>query len=345
MDTMIKKVAAAITAVGGYVPEDVMTNADIERMVDTSDEWIQTRVGIKERRVLRDKAKGSSYLAIQAVQGMMKRHHLDPKDFDLVICSSNSPDYHFPTTASIVAEEIGVPVGVPCFDFQAACPGFVYGLQIARGFIESGLYRKILLVATEKMSAIVNPNDRATLPLFGDGAGCAVLEPCTEGYGIIDAMLGNDNSNGNKDHLIMPAGGSACPPSHETVDAQQHFVYQEGQYVFKAAVTMMGDTSAEIMRRNGLTHDDVTWVVPHQANMRIIDATLRRINLDKSKVMLNIEKYGNTSSATVPICLWEWEDRLKKGDNLILTTFGAGFTWGTMYLKWAYNYNEKGEGK
>lgn len=338
MDTTTKKVTAAITAVGGYVPEDILSNADIERMVDTSDEWIQTRVGIKERRILKDKTKGSSYLAIQAVKDMIKRHDLDPKDFDVVICSSNSPDYHFPTTASIVAEAIGVPVGVPCFDFQGACPGFVYGLQISRGFIESGLYKKVLLVTAEKMSAITNPNDRATLPLFGDGGGCVVLEPCTEGYGIMDAIIGNDNTNGNKDHLIMHAGGSACPPSHETVDAGEHYVYQEGQYVFKAAVTMMGDTSTEIMERNKLTQDDIAWVVPHQANMRIIDATARRMNLDINKVMVNIQKFGNTSSSSVPLCLWEWEDKLKKGDNIVLTTFGAGFTWGTMYLKWAYDY-------
>lgn len=342
MEMMTKKVTAAITAVGGYVPEDVLTNADIERMVDTSDEWIQSRVGIKERRILKDSSLGSSYMGIRAAKDMMERHHINAEDFDIVICSSNTPDYHFPTTASIIAEALGVPVGVPCFDFQGACPGFVYGLQIARGFVESGIYKKVLLISAEKMSAITNPKDRSTLPLFGDGAGCVVIEPCTEGLGIQDAIIGNDN-HGNKKHLLLPAGGSACMPTHETVDAEQHFVYQEGQYVFKAAVTMMGDSSVEIMRRNNLSHDDIAWFVPHQANMRIIDATARRMNLDKSKVMINIQKYGNTSSATIPLCLWEWEDKLKKGDNIIVTAFGAGFTWATMYLKWGYDYKKEAQ--
>ena len=344
MEENKNKVTAVITAVGGYVPDDILTNADVESMVDTSDEWIQTRVGIKERRILKDQTKGSSYMGIRAVQDMMKRHDLNPSDFDIVICSSNTPDYHFPTTASIIAEAIGVPKGIPCFDFQGACPGFVYGLQIARGFIESGIYKKVLLISAEKMSAITDPKDRSTLPLFGDAAGCVLLEPCTEGLGIQDAIIGNDN-HGNTKHLILPAGGSARLTSHETVDNGEHFIHQNGQQVFKAAVTMMGDSSMEIMERNNLSHDDIAWFVPHQANLRIIDATARRMGLDKSKVMINIQKYGNTSSATIPICLWEWEDQLKKGDNIVITAFGAGFTWATMYLKWGYNYTKPEENK
>lgn len=331
-----KKVTAAITAVGGYVPEDVLTNADITKMVDTSDEWITTRVGIKERRILKDDTKGSSYLGIKAVEDLLARHpNIKIEDIDMVVVSSNTPDYHFPTTASVIADRVGIPQGVPCFDFQGACPGFLYGLQIARGFVESGLYKKVLLISAEKMSAIVNRKDRATLPLFGDGGACVVLEPTTDGTGIQDVILRNDNA-GNAEHLIMKAGGSACPPSHETVDKDMHYVYQEGQQVFKAAVTQMGDVSAEIMERNGLSHEDVAWVVPHQANMRIITATARRINLDMDQVMVNIDKYGNTSSASIPLCLWDYEDRLHKGDNLVLTAFGAGFTYGSVYLKWSY---------
>lgn len=334
--TTDKKVTAAITAVGGYVPEDVLTNADIEKMVETSDEWITTRVGIKERRILKDPTKGSSYLGVKAVQDLLAHYpNIKLDEIDLVVVSSNTPDYHFPTTASIIADQVGVPKGVPCFDFQGACPGFLYGLQIVRGFIESGLYKKVLLISAEKMSAVTNPKDRTTLPLFGDGAACVILEPNTDGMGIQDVILRNDNA-GNAGHLIMKAGGSACPPTHETIDQGLHYVYQEGQQVFKAAVTQMGDTSAEIMERNGLSHEDIAWVVPHQANMRIITATARRMSLDMDKVMLNIEKYGNTSSATIPLCLWNYQDRLHKGDNLILTAFGAGFTYGSIYLKWAY---------
>lgn len=329
---------ANITAVGGYVPDDVLTNDEIARYLDTSDEWITTRVGIKERRILRDETKGSSYLGAMAVKDMFGRHDIDPSEIDIVICSSNTPDYHFPTTASVIAEECGIK-GKPCFDFQGACPGFVYGLQIARGFVESGLYKKVLLVSAEKMSAITDKNDRATMPLFGDAGGCVLIEPTTEEYGIMDSIIQNDNSG--KDYLIMPAGGSAMPASHETVDKKLHYIQQDGQKVFKAAVTYMGDSSVEIMKRNGLTNEDIAWVVPHQANMRIIDATARRMDLDISKVMVNIDRYGNTSSATIPICLWEWEDKLKKGDNIILTAFGAGFTWGSTWIKWGYDYKAK----
>lgn len=329
-------IRAAITAVGGYVPEDRLTNADIEKLIDTSDEWITTRVGIKERRILRDPGKGASYLGIQAVQDLLQRHDIDPKSIEVVICSSNTADYHFPTTASIIAYETGIK-NAHCFDMQAACPGFIFGLEVANGYIASGRYKRVLLVCTEKMSAAVDYTDRATAPLFGDGAGCVLLEPDSEN-GLIDSILRNDGEG--REHLIMKAGGSACPTTHETVDKRWHHVYQEGQYVFKAAVSMMGDTSAELVERNHLTHDDIAWVIPHQANMRIIDATARRMGIPLDKVMINIEKYGNTSSATIPLCLWEWEDKLKKGDNLILTAFGAGYTWGSTYIKWAYDYSK-----
>lgn len=330
---MTQKKYAAVTAIGGYVPEKIITNDEIAQTLDTSDEWITTRVGIKERRKLEGEGLGSSHLGIMAVKNMMAHYGISPNEIDMVLCSSNTTDYHFPTTASVIGYGVGIPEGVPCFDFQAACPGFLFGLQIARGFVESGIYKKVLLIATEKMSAATDPYDRATFPLFGDGAGCAIIEPTNEEVGIMDALLQNDTSG--KDFLIMKAGGSVRPATHETVDAREHFVYQDGQKVFKAAVTHMGDCSVELMERNGLTHEDIAWVVPHQANMRIIDATARRMNLDMSKVMVNIEKYGNTSSATIPLCLWEWKDKLKKGDNLILTAFGAGFTWGSVWLKWA----------
>lgn len=329
-----KKRFATITAVGGYVPDDVLTNDEIAQHLDTSDEWITTRVGIKERRMLNKEGAGSSYLGIRAVKDMMARHGVKPEEIDMVICSSNTPDYHFPSTASIIASECGIS-GVPCFDFQGACPGFVYGLEIARGFVESGLYKKVLLVAAEKMSAITNKEDRNTFPLFGDGAGCAILEPTTEEVGIMDALIKCDFKG--RDHLIMPAGGSALPPSEETVQKGLHYVYQDGRQVFKEAVTQMGDCSVELMERNHLSFEDIAWVVPHQANMRIIDATARRMGLGLDKVMINIDRYGNTSSATIPLCLWEWESKLKKGDNLILTAFGAGFTWGSIYLKWGYD--------
>ncbi|MDO5017145.1 MAG: beta-ketoacyl-ACP synthase III [Porphyromonas sp.] len=331
-----KKLFATITAVGGYVPDDVLTNDEIAQRLDTNDEWITTRVGIKERRLLKVEGAGSSYLGIKAVQDMLARHNIEKSEIDIVLCSSNTPDYHFPSTASVIAAECGLD-GVPCFDFQGACPGFLYGLQVARGFVESGLYKKVLLVSAEKMSAITNPDDRNTYPLFGDGGGCVLLEPTTEEIGIRDGILRSD-FNG-KSHLIMPAGGSALPPNHETVDAGQHFVHQDGKTVFKGAVTQMGDCSVELMERNGLTFEDIAWVVPHQANMRIIDATARRIGLGLDKVMINIDRYGNTSSASIPLCLWEWEKKLKKGDNLILTAFGAGFTWGSIYLKWGYDGN------
>lgn len=330
----MEKLHAAITAVGGYVPEDVLTNADIEKLIDTTDEWITTRVGIKERRVLKDKSLGASYLGIQAVKDMMARNDIDPSTIEMVICSTNTGDYHFPTTASIIAYQTGI-TSAYCFDVQAACTGFVVTLEMAANYITSGRYKKILVVCTEKMSAAVDYSDRATAPLFGDGSGCVLVEANTEGLGVMDAIIRNDGEG--KEHLIMKAGGSACPTTHDTVDQRWHYVYQEGQYVFKAAVSMMGDTSAEVLQRNGLSHENIAWVFPHQANLRIIDAVARRMVLPMEKVAINIQKYGNTSSASIPICLWEWEKKLKKGDNLILTAFGAGYIWGAIYLKWAYD--------
>ncbi len=330
----MNKINAAITAVGGFLPADILSNADLEKMVDTNDEWIMTRVGVKERRILRDPSLGASYMAIEAARDMIRRNSLDPKTFDGLIVASNTPDYHFPTTSSIVAHEIGCG-SIFTFDMQAACPSFIYALEIAANFIRSGRYKKILVVATEKMTIATDYTDRATAPLFGDGAGCALLEATEEELGVLDAVL---HTNGvGRENLIMKSGGSASMPTHETVERREHFVHQDGQVVFKHAVVDMSDSCVEIMERNNLSHKDVDWVVPHQANLRIIDAVARRMGVSKDKVMLNIEKYGNTSSATIPICLWEWEHKLKKGDVLVLTSFGAGFTWGAIYLKWAYD--------
>ena len=333
----MEKIRAAITAMGGFVPETVITNDDIARLVDTSDEWITTRVGIKERHILKhEEGRGASYLGLRAVKNLLENHpEVKVEDIDLVITSTNFPDYFFPSTASLIAESVGIPKGVPCFDFEAGCTGFLFGLQIVQGMILSGLYKKVLLISAEYTSAMTNREDRSTLPLFGDAGACAIIEPSTEGLGIQDILIGNDNE-GAAEHLIHKAGGSAYPASHETVDRKEHFVYQEGQAVFKNAVTYMGDLTEKILKRNSLTQADVDWVVPHQANLRIIKATANRINLSMDKVLLNIEHRGNTSSASIPLCIWENEEKLKKGDNLILTAFGAGFTYGTVYLKWAY---------
>ena len=324
---------AAITAVGGYLPEDKLTNADLEKLVDTNDEWITTRVGIKERRVLKDPTKGAAYLGVQAVQGLLSRNGIDPKTIDGLILTTNTGDHTFPTTASIVAHDTGC-VNAFTFDLVSACPGFIYALETGANYIRSGRYKRVLVVAAEKMTAFVDYTDRATCPLFGDGAGCVLLEPTEEACGVMDASFHTDGIGRN--NLILRAGGSVNPASHETVEARQHYIYQEGAAVFKHAVKGMSSSCRDIMQRNGLSYEDVAWVVPHQANLRIIDAVAREMKVPMERVMVNIEYRGNTSSATIPLCLWEFEKKLHKGDNLILTSFGAGFTWGAVYVKWAY---------
>ena len=324
---------AAITAVGGYLPEDKLTIADLENIVDTNDEWITTRVGIKERRVLKDPTKGAAYLGVQAVQDLLSRSGIDPKTIDGLILTTNTGDHTFPTTASIVAHDTGC-VNAFTFDLVSACPGFIYALETGANYIRSGRYKRVLVVAAEKMTAFVDYTDRATCPLFGDGAGCVLLEPTEEACGVMDASFHTDGIGRN--NLILRAGGSVNPASHETVEARQHYIYQEGAAVFKHAVKGMSSSCRDIMQRNGLSYEDVAWVVPHQANLRIIDAVAREMKVPMERVMVNIEYRGNTSSATIPLCLWEFEKKLHKGDNLILTSFGAGFTWGAVYVKWAY---------
>jgi len=326
------KITAAITGVCGYLPEEVVTNEDLAKIVDTSDEWITSRTGIKERRILRNGA--SSDMGAEAIKGLLKKTNTDPLDIELVICATVTPDYPFPSTANVMTDKAGL-TNAWGFDLIAACSGFIYALTTATSFIESGKYKKIIVVGVDKMSSILDYEDRTTCVIFGDGAGAVLLEPNTEGLGIQDSILRSDGSG--RQYLIQPGGGSANPPSHETVDNRMHFVKQEGKQVFKFAVTNMAEVSAEIMERNKLTSEDVDWLVPHQANLRIIDATANRMGLPAEKVMINIQRYGNTTAGTLPLCLWDWESQLKKGDNLILSAFGGGFTWGAVYLKWAYN--------
>lgn len=330
----MSKIHAAITAVNGYVPEYVLTNKELETIVDTSDEWITTRTGIKERRILKGEGLGTSDMAVPAVNGLLKKRGIDAKEIDLIIFCTTTPDFTFPATANVLADKIGA-VNAWGYDLQAACSGFVFGLTTGAQFIESGKHKKVLVVGGDKMSSIINYEDRTTCIIFGDGCGCALLEPNEEGFGIQDSILRSDGSGGK--YLGMKAGGSVHPATHETIDAKEHFAYQEGQTVFKFAVTNMADVAAEIMERNSLSSDDVAWLVPHQANKRIIDATASRMGVDSAKVMVNIERYGNTTNGTIPLCLWEWEKDLKKGDNIIIAAFGGGFTWGSVYLKWAYN--------
>ena len=330
---MLQKITAAITAVGGYVPDDKLTNADLEKMVDTSDEWIRTRTGVSERRILKGPDKGTSDLAIPAVLQLCEKRGMDPAEIDLLICCTVTPDMTFPATANIITSKIGA-VNAWGYDLEAACSGFLYGLTTGAAFIESGRYSKVVVVGADKMSAIVDYSDRTTCVLFGDGAAAVLLEPNSEGLGVLDSLLRSDGSGAQ--YLHMKAGGSKRPPSVETVTAGEHFIYQEGQAVFKFAVKGMADISAELLERNNLTGDDIAWLVPHQANKRIIDATANRMGLSPEKVMLNIERYGNTTAATIPLCLWEWENRLNKGDKLVLAAFGGGFTWGATLIKWAY---------
>jgi len=327
------RTTAAITAVHGYVPEFRLSNHVLETMVETNDAWITERTGIKERRILVGKDQGLSVMAIEAVNGLLKKRGIGPEEIDLMIVATVTPDRVFPATANIICDAIGAK-NAWGFDLMAACSGFLYALTTGAQFIESGKHKKVVVVGGDKMSSIIDYEDRATCIIFGDGCGAVLLEPTEEGVGVMDAILRSDGSGCQ--YLHQKAGGSMRPATERTVERKDHYVYQEGKAVFKFAVTNMADVSAEIMEKNGLTADDVSWLVPHQANKRIIDATAHRMGLDESKVMVNIEKYGNTTSGTIPLCLWEWESRLKKGDNLILSAFGGGFTWGAIWIKWAY---------
>jgi 3-oxoacyl-[acyl-carrier-protein] synthase-3 len=331
---MSNKISAAITGIHGYVPDYILTNQELEKYVETNDEWITSRTGIKERRILKGEGLGTSYMGAKAVEGLLAKTNTKPEEIDLLICATVTPDYLFPNTSNLICKSVGIR-NTASFDISAACSGFLNALGTATSFIESGRFKKIVVVGADKMSAIVDYKDRTTCILFGDGAGAVLLEPNTEGLGVQDFILKSDGEG--CESLMQKGGGSAYPPTHETIDAGWHYVRQEGQAVFKFAVTRMADVSAEIMERNNLTGDDIAWLVPHQANKRIIDATASRMNVGDDKVMLNIGKYGNTTAATIPLCLWDYERQLKKGDNLIFAAFGGGFTWGSAYVKWAYN--------
>lgn len=326
------KVTAAITGVAGYVPEYVLTNEELSTIVDTSDEWIMTRTGIKERRIMKDGA--SSDMSAKAVAELLRKTNTDPMDVDLVLVGTVTPDHPFPSTSNILCDKLGMK-NAWGYDLIAACSGFIYALSTGAQFIETGRYRKVIVVGVDKMSSIIDYQDRTTCVIFGDGCGAVMLEPNEEGLGVMDFILHADGAG--REYLLQPAGGSLYPASHETVDNRMHFVKQEGKQVFKFAVTNMAEVSAQIMEKNNLTSDNVDWLVPHQANLRIIDATANRMGLPKEKVMVNIERYGNTTAGTLPLCLWDYEKQLKKGDNLILSAFGGGFTWGSVYVKWAYN--------
>lgn len=319
---------------GGYVPKDLLTNADLEKMMDTNDEWITTRTGIKERHILKGEGKGTSDMAVEAVKLLLAKRKIDASEIELLICATTTPDMQFPATANVICDKAGLTHAWG-FDVNAACSGFLYALTTGSQFIESGKHKKVIVVGGDKMSSIVNYEDRTTAIIFGDGAGAILLEPNTEGYGLLDSVLKSDGSG--RVHLHQKAGGSAKPATIETVMNKEHFIYQEGQSVFKFAVKGMADVSAEIMERNHLKSEDIAWLVPHQANKRIIDATANRMGLSTDKVMVNIQRYGNTTNGTIPLCLWEWENKLHKGDNIVLAAFGGGFTWGAIYIKWAYN--------
>ena len=333
----MSKTTAAITAVQGYVPDYVLTNAELEKMVDTNDEWILSRTGIRERRILKGEGLGTSDMAAQAVKGLCAKRGISPEEIEMIICATTTPDFVFPATANIISDKAGAKNAFS-YDLQAACSGFLFALVTGSKFIESGQYKKVVVVGADKMSSIVDYTDRATCILFGDGAACVLLEPDTNGFGIRDSILRSDGSG--RVYLHQKAGGSVKPPSIKTVEAREHYVFQDGQPVFKFAVKGMADVSAEIMEKNNLKSDDIAWLVPHQANKRIIDATANRMGVGSEKVMLNIHKYGNTTNATIPLCLWEWEKKLHKGDNLILAAFGGGFTWGAVWVKWAYDATE-----
>ncbi|MDB5018267.1 MAG: 3-oxoacyl-ACP synthase [Mucilaginibacter sp.] len=329
----MSKVHAAITAVHGYVPDYVLTNHELETMVDTNDEWITTRTGIKERRILKGEGLGTSDMAVPAVEALLKKRGITADEIELIIFCTSTPDRVFPATANILADKIGAK-NAWGYDLQATCSGFLFGLATGSQFIESGKHTKVLVVGGDKMSSMINYQDRATCIIFGDGCGAVLLEPNDEGNGVIDSILKSDGSG--MAYLHQKAGGSIKPASHKTIDAMEHYLYQEGKTVFKFAVTNMADVAAEIMEKNNLMADDITWLVPHQANKRIIDATAARTGVSADKVIINIERFGNTTNGTLPLCLWEWESKFKKGDTLILAAFGGGFTWGSIYLKWAY---------
>lgn len=331
---MSQKITAAITAVAGFVPEDRLTNFDLEKMVDTNDEWIRTRTGISERRILKGEGLATSDMIAPAVLDLCKKRGIDPKEIDCMIVGTVTPDMVFPSTANVVCDKIGATNAFG-YDLSAACSGFLFSLTTGAAFIESGRYKKVVIVGADKMSAIIDYTDRNTCVIFGDGAACVLLEPNEEGYGVQDSILKSDGAGRN--YLNMKAGGSLRPASMETVANREHYAFQEGQTVFKFAVKGMADVSAELLERNNLTGEDIAWLVPHQANLRIIDATANRMGLPKEKVMINIEKFGNTTAGTIPLCLWEWESQLKKGDNIVLAAFGGGFTWGATWIKWAYD--------
>lgn len=331
---MKKLFNAAITSVNSHVPDYILKNDELASMVETSDEWIMSRTGIKERHILKGNGKGISDMAAKAVEGLLEKSNTSPDEIGLLICGTVTSDYHFPAAANLICDKVGIKNAFS-YDINAACSSFIYSLITGSKFIETGAYNKVIVVGADKMSSIVDYTDRTTCVLFGDGAAAVLLEPTTDDVGIIDSILRSDGSGAF--HLYQKAGGSVKPPSHESVDAKEHFVYQEGQPVFKFAVTKMADVSVEVMKKNNLSSDDVAWLVPHQANLRIIEATARRMGIRREQVMINIQKYGNTTSATIPLCLSDWEKQLKKGDNLILSAFGGGFTWGSIYLKWAYN--------
>jgi len=325
---------AAITCVGGYVPDYVMTNKELEKIVDTTDEWITTRTGIKERRILKGEGKATSDMGAEVVKEICTKRGISPEEIDLLLVATVTPDMPFPSTSNIICDKVGAK-NAWGYDLSAACSGFLYALVTGQRFIQSGAYKKVLVVGADKMSSIINYEDRTTCIIFGDGAGGVLLEPTNENVGVIDSVLKSDGSG--KEYLNIKAGGSYKPSSYQTIDDKEHFVFQEGRSVFKFAVTNMADVAAEVMDRNNLKGSDVDWLVPHQANLRIIDATRERAGLPEEKVMINIQKYGNTTAGTLPLCLWDWEKKLKKGDNLLLAAFGGGFTWGSVYLKWAYN--------
>ncbi|SMO51552.1 3-oxoacyl-[acyl-carrier-protein] synthase-3 [Saccharicrinis carchari] len=329
----MKNINAVITGVGAYVPEYVLTNEELSTIVDTSDEWIMSRVGIKERRILKGEAKGASEMGAEAVKQLLQKTGTKPEEVDLLICATVTPDHIFPGTSAIICDKVGIR-NIQSFDINAACSGFLYALDTAVKFVKTG-HKKVVVVGAEKMSSITDYTDRTTCVLFGDASAAVMIEPSEEEVGVMDTILRSDGAG--RHHLFMKAGGSKYPSSHESVDNKEHCVYQDGPAVFKHAVSKMADVSAEIMEKNNLTSDDISWLVPHQANLRIIDATARRMGLEKEKVMINIQRYGNTTSATIPLCLWEWENQLEKGDNIVLSAFGAGFTWGAIYLKWGYD--------